>query len=150
MFQQVIDFFNAQQWVYSQIDDETMALIGIHGKRGNKFQCMVDINEEEKRFIFLSICSANVPEAKRSEMCELLTRINFGKFLGNFEMDYSEGEIRYKTSAYSDNLSYELIEQLIMTNIVMMDNSLESIMKLIYGNITPLEAFDLIENAQAV
>lgn len=95
------------------------------------------------------MCGANVPEEKRLYMCELLTRLNSGKFLGNFEMDYEDGEIRYKTSMLLGSKLIEsgILENLIMTNILTMDTSLSGLMKMINDNITPIEAFQLIENS---
>ena len=34
-------------------------------------------------------------EIKRQDIAEYLTRANYGMVMGNFEMDYSDGEIRY-------------------------------------------------------
>ena len=39
-----------------------------------------------------------VPADRRAAMAELLTRINFGLILGNFELDLDDGEIRFKAS----------------------------------------------------
>jgi hypothetical protein len=31
-------------------------------------------------------------------VCEFLTRVNYGLAAGNFELDFSDGEVRYKTA----------------------------------------------------
>lgn len=146
MFQQIINFFKQKEWDYTHIKDKTIAILGISGENG-KFQCVADIDEDEKKIIFLSVCSTNAPENKKIAIAELITRLNFGKFLGNFEMDYEDGEIRYKTSAYwgSVELDIEMIEMLIMTNIITMDTCLPGIMKVIYGDLTPLDAYNLVK-----
>ena len=148
MFQQIINFFKQQNWEYTAIKGKTIVFLGINGENG-RFQCIADINEDEKKFIFYSICGTNVPDEKRLNMCELLVRLNFGKFLGNFEMDYEDGEIRYKTSMLfgSELIEPEILEYTIMTNILTMDTSLSGLMKMINDNITPIEAFQLIENS---
>lgn len=149
MFQQIVEFFKQQEWQFTTIEDKAIALLGISGKNG-KFQCVADVREDEKKFIFLSICGANVPENKRIQVNELLTRLNFGIFLGNFEMDFEDGEIRFKTSIYfgDSELSSEIIENLILSNISTMDLYLDAIMKLIYGNHTALEIYERIESEQ--
>ena len=149
MFQQIVEFFKQQEWQFTTIEDKTIALLGISGKKG-KFQCVADVREDEKKFIFLSICGANVPENKRIQVNELLTRLNFGIFLGNFEMDFEDGEIRFKTSIYFGNsiLSSEIIENLILSNISTMDSSLEGIMSMIYGNYSAMEAYQNVENSE--
>ena len=148
MFHQIINFFKQQNWEYTTIKDKTIVFLGINGENG-RFQCIADINEDEKKLIFFSVCGTNVPDEKKLEMCELLTRLNSGKFLGNFEMDYEDGEIRYKTSMVlgSELIEPEILEYTIMTNILTMDISLSGLMKMINDNITPIEAFQLIENS---
>ena len=68
--------------------------------------------------------------------------------MGNFEMDYSDGEIRFKTSidVSGDRITFALLRQLIYTNVLTMDQYLPSIMAVIYGNATPEEAIAQIEN----
>ena len=44
-----------------------------------------------------AICPLNADEDTRPVVAEYLTRANYGLNNGNFEMDYSDGEIRYKT-----------------------------------------------------
>lgn len=147
MFKQIIDFFKQQEWKYNIVDNKTIALFGISGKKG-RFQCIADVREDEKQFIFLSVCGANVPENKKIQVSELLTRLNFGIFLGNFEMDFDDGEIRFKTSIYFGDsvLNPEIIETLILSNISTIDSSLDGIMSIIYGNNTAIQAYQIIEN----
>jgi hypothetical protein len=144
MFEQIINFFRHKDWSFTQIKDKTIVILGISGKNG-KFQLVADIRESEKQIAFFTICGINTPENKKPEICALLTRLNFGKFLGNFEMDYDDGEIRYKTSMYYGDIKLDddVIERLVMTNIMTMDISLPSIMSLIYGDISPVEAYNL-------
>lgn len=148
MFQQIINFFKKQNWEYTTIKGKTIVFLGINGENG-RFQCVGDVIEDEKKFIFFSICGTNVPEEKRLNMSELLVRLNFGKFLGNFEMDYEDGEIRYKTSMIlgSELIEPEILEYTIMANILTMDTSLSGLMMLINDDITPLQAYELIGNS---
>ena len=43
-----------------------------------------------------------IPDARRLEVAEYLHRVNFGLLLGNFEMDYDEGEVRFRTTLAAD------------------------------------------------
>jgi hypothetical protein len=40
-----------------------------------------------------------VPEPRRDAVAMLLTRINYGLVIGNFELDLDDGEVRFKASA---------------------------------------------------
>ncbi len=149
MFNRIIEFYKKQDWAYTIVKDKQVVLLGISGKNG-KFQFVVDVNEDKKRIVALSICNSNVPEAKMSYMSELLTQINYGKFLGNFELNFDDGEIRYKTSMYysGTELSDDVIKNLLMVNIASMDTGLPAIMKLLYNEISPKDAIRCIETVE--
>ncbi|MBP0018071.1 MAG: hypothetical protein J7647_10995 [Cyanobacteria bacterium SBLK] len=67
--------------------------------------------------------------------------------LGNFELDFEDGEIRYKTSidVESDRLTPALIKQIVYPNVMMMDEYLPGILAVINGDKTPREAIAQIE-----
>ena len=67
--------------------------------------------------------------------------------LGNFELDYTDGEIRYKTSIDVTNaqLSSALIQTLVYTNLAMMDEYLPGIQAILDGA-TPIAAIQSIES----
>jgi hypothetical protein len=146
MFQQVIKYLKEKEWVYSPIEDKTVAILGISGNNG-KFQCVIDVREQENKIIFFSIFGSNVPENKRVGMAELITRLNYEKFLGNFDMDFETGQVRYKTSLFYGNtlVDDDIIDNLIMANITTMDLSLEGFMQYIYGGLTPPEAYSAMK-----
>lgn len=144
----VKDFLKSQNWQFSQIDGKNVILFGINGKNGN-FQCIADLidDEIEKRFVFFSVCGVNAPLEKKNAMLELINALNSKLLFGNFEMDLEEGEIRFKTSISYKNfkLNHEILEEIIMTNIVIMDRSLPAIMGLMFGDISIEKAIELSE-----
>ena len=77
-------------------------------------------------------------------MAEYLTRANFGLNIGNFEMDFDDGEVRYKTSIdYTyQSLTSELIDPLIKANFVAMNDYLLGIESVIAGDTTAQEAIE--------
>lgn len=72
------------------------------------------------------ICIASfrqtVPDARRLEAAEYLHRINYGLLLGNFEMDYDEGEVRFRTSLMAEgSLTHEVLDRYIQMPTAMLD-----------------------------
>ena len=65
-----------------------------------------------------------------------------------FELDFVDGEIRYKTSIDVENstLSFPQIKQLVYTNVMMMDEYLPGIMSVIDGGVEAREAIAQIES----
>lgn len=45
----------------------------------------------------IASCNIKAAPEMRAAAAEYITRVNFGLYNGNFELDYSDGEIRYKT-----------------------------------------------------
>jgi hypothetical protein len=116
------------------------------GKNGN-FNCYTHAHEEQFLFLFNSICPVNAPEDRRPAVAEYLTRANYGLYIGNFEMDYTDGEIRYKSSIDVENteLVPAVIHNVVYPSVYMMDCYLPGIMEVIYANAVPAEAIKKIE-----
>jgi hypothetical protein len=45
-----------------------------------------------------SVLPSRIPEERRDAVALLLTRINYGLIVGNFELDLDDGEVRFKAS----------------------------------------------------
>lgn len=69
----------------------------IQGKNA-EWVCLLRVFEQTERVLVYSLLPDSVPEAQRSDLALMLTQINYGLIVGNFEMDLDDGEIRYKTS----------------------------------------------------
>ena len=140
------EFFQSEDWAYTQVEGNPILRLSFRGKNGN-WNCFAQAREEKHLFLFYSVCPINVPEMKRSQAAEFLTRANYGLPLGSFEMDYTDGEVRFKTSVDVEgiDLSPLMINHLVYTNIGTFDRYLPGIMVVIYGNASPEEAIQQIE-----
>ena len=105
------------------------------------------MNDEQKLFFFYSVCPINVPDDKRSPIAEFITRANYGIKIGNFELDFNDGEVRYKTSidVENDDLTPALISNHVYANIWTMDRYLPGIMSVVYSDEAPVDAIQKIE-----
>ncbi|PHM08985.1 YbjN domain-containing protein [Nostoc sp. 'Peltigera malacea cyanobiont' DB3992] len=146
IFEAIINFFQADNWPFVQLPGQPALQIPFQGENG-KWNCYARARSEQNQFVFYSICPVNVPENKRLAVAEFLTRANSGMIIGNFELDFTDGEISYKTSidVEGDRLSFALIQRVVYANVTMMDEYLPGIMSVIYGNVSPEEAIAKIE-----
>ena len=146
IFDSVQQFFTEDEWPFSDIGDNVLRT-NFQGESG-QWACFAQTREEQNQFVFYSVCPLSVPEDKRAVMADFLTRANYGMILGNFEMDFDDGEVRYKTSIDSngDDLTPTFIRPLIYANVLMMDKYLPGVMAVTYGNIGPVEAIADIES----
>ncbi len=146
IFEEMVNFFQADEWPFYHSQGKPILQMVFQGESG-KWTCYAKAREEQQQFVFYSICPVNAPENKRLAVAEFITRANYNAILGNFEMDFEDGEIRYKTSidVEGDRLSFSLIKQLVYTNVTVMDDYLPGIMSVIYGDVSPSEAIAQIE-----
>jgi hypothetical protein len=126
MFKNILFYFDTQGWKYQVPEPtKTLALLGI-GTQSSQYPCMAEIHEDLYRFVFFSICPVFVPASKRKAMAELITRINHHLFLGNFELDFQDGEVRFKTSIIYESvpLTETLIDHLVKSNLAAMNKNI--------------------------
>ncbi|HLN64854.1 MAG TPA: YbjN domain-containing protein [Symbiobacteriaceae bacterium] len=141
IFDTMEEFFQTEGWNYEKMENMPILRMGMNGKNG-KWVGYAQAREEQDQFVYYSVCPVNVPEDKKSAMAECITRINYGLVIGNWEMDYRDGEVRYKTSldVEGDNISSALVRNMVFLNLQMMDRCLPALMGVMYGNLTPEQA----------
>jgi hypothetical protein len=142
-----ISFFTEDGWTFTQLEGRTVLQLSATTADGQRWNCFAEAREEQAQFIFYSVSPVNAPEERLPDVAEFLTRANYGLVIGNFEMDWNDGEIRCKTSidVESDRLSKALIKQLVYPNVRLMGRYLPGILAVIKGNATPTEAISGIE-----
>lgn len=148
MFDTMVQFFKDDEWRFEQIEGKTILKMGFKGENG-AWRCFAQIREEQKQFIFYSILDFNVPAEKRPKMAEFITRANYGLITGNFEMDFSDGEVRFKTSMdvkdNEDKFCTSLIKKMVYLNVLMTDKYLPGIVAVQHDLLSPQEAIAKVE-----
>lgn len=149
IFAAALKFFEEDGWPYQVVKPQSTLQMQFQGENG-QWSCFGFAKEQQEQFAFYSVCPVRPSEDKRLALAEFLTRANYGLALGNFELDFSDGEIRYKTSldVEGDRLTSALIKHIVYSNVMMMDTYLPGIMLVIYGNATPEDAIARIENKE--
>ncbi len=147
IFQKVVKFFLKDDWQFAKLEAESTLRLAFQGKNG-KWKCYAKAREKQQQFVFYSVCPIKAQENKHLPITEFITRANYGMIMGNFEFDFPDGEILYKTSidAGNDKLTYELIKQVVYTNVMMMDKYQPGIIAVIENDVLPEEAIKQIES----
>lgn len=146
----VFGFFDEVGWSLQQVEEQPLWQAAFRGDNAS-WTCLAQVREEQAQFLFFSICPVNAPVERRLAVAEFVARANHGLYIGNFELDMADGEIRYKTSidVSGDRLSPALVAPLVYANVLMMDRYLPGIMSVIYGDASPAEAVAKVEGAAA-
>jgi len=139
------ELFTRENWKYRQKDDRSF----FFSFRGNnhRFDFWAIINEKGNVLAVYVILPFTATRDKRSLVAEFLHRANYDMMIGNFEIDYNDGEIRFKTSV--DFMEYpvepEVINRMIDTSLAMADIYTPGLGVLIYADFTPEQAIDKVE-----
>jgi hypothetical protein len=168
IYDSMAEFFKKDDWPATQIEGQTAMSMNFQGQNG-RWGCLARADEEKELVLFYSYCPIKAPEDKRPILADFLTRANYGLYIGNFEMDYNDGEIRYKTSIDVEGnksidevpgadgktlekkgdepvqLSFALMKRLVYDNVGVMDKYMPGVMAVVYGGASPTEAIAKVE-----
>jgi hypothetical protein len=139
-------FLEEDGWHPQQLEDKHIYRMGFSGQNGQT-TCYAQVRMDLEQFLFYVMAPVKAPEEARPAVAEYITRANYGMRIGNFEMDFSDGEVRYKSSLDFErvDLSAELIKNTIYPAVETMDRYLPGLMAVIYAGRSPAVAIAEIE-----
>ena len=125
LYRSVAKFLDSQGWSFTRLagsDDLRWMFQGEHGQ----WPCVARLREAQAQLMFYSVFPEAVPQAARVDMATLLTRLNYGLIVGNFELGLDDGALRYKTSLDVEGqaLTQALVRTLVLHNLLTMDEYL--------------------------
>ncbi|MBI5566987.1 MAG: YbjN domain-containing protein [Chloroflexi bacterium] len=140
------DYFKAENWPYLQLEDRPVLSLNYTGQHAS-WTCYAQAREEQQQVIFYSVCPVSTPVERRAALAEYLTRANYGLIIGNFELDFEDGEIRYKTSLDVEGLTLGpvVLKNLINANVSTLDQYLPGLLTLLFADASPREMIDRVE-----
>jgi hypothetical protein len=100
--QELESFLKEEGWplqgiVPSPFSDEVGIMTSFQGENG-LFSCFAIAFASDHRIAFYAKCPYITPAEKMQEMAEFLHRVNYDLVIGNFELNYDTGEVRFKAS----------------------------------------------------
>jgi hypothetical protein len=141
-------FLESDGWHPQALDDNHVYRLYFAGQNGEQ-ACFAQVRVELEQFLFYCVMPVRVPENMRAAIAEYLTRANYGLRIGNFEMDFSDGEVRYKSSLdfEGESLTPNLIRNTIYPAVQTMDRYIPGMLAVIYGGKSPEEAIAEVEQS---
>jgi len=136
------------EWRFGEDAERLRLAMGYGGKHGILY-CNLQVHADQPLLLFYTYVQCRVPEEKRLALAEFVTRANCGLWLGNFELDFRDGEIRYKTSldVADGELTGQMLASLIHRNCGTVDRYLPGIMSVLWNDVSPEDAIGLAEAA---
>jgi hypothetical protein len=147
-FETLHEFLEEDGWYPQRLGDKHIFRVGFNGKNG-QLNCFAQIRVDLEQLLIYAVAPVKVPEENRVAIAEYITRANYGLRIGNLEMDFSDGEIRYKSSLdfEGETLSSQFIKMAIYPAVQTLDRYLPGLMAVIYGGKSPEEAVAEVEGS---
>lgn len=148
LLDRVAQFLDEDDWKYQRFDDAALIRTAFQGDNGN-WNIVVQSKEDFEQVFIYSVWSNNVPADKRMAVSEYLTRANYGMPIGCFEMDFQDGELRYRTSldVEGGELSPVMIKNLLYLNAYTFDKYLPGVNAVVFGGVSAEDAVAEVEKA---
>ena len=140
-------WFRGDGWTLQENEEKSYLLLVFQGRHA-VWQCFAQAREAQEQFVLYAVAGVKAPEASRPEVAEFITRANYGLILGNFELDFSDGEIRYKTSFDGEGTAdlAPLLRASVYANLTTADRYFPGLTAVMYGGSTPAQAVELVES----
>ncbi|NEO84784.1 MAG: YbjN domain-containing protein [Spirulina sp. SIO3F2] len=144
---EAIAFFEAENWSYEQLKGQPI-LRSLYQSNVGKWLCITQVDEINQVLTFYSIGQTAIVMEKRNAIAELLMTLNYGGvLLGNFELDFQDGELRYRTGIQvkGSQLKPALIKNVVYANVLAMEQYLPLIEAVAHGELTVGNAIRRLE-----
>jgi hypothetical protein len=134
--------FAENGWPFSAVHGAQVLVSDLSGPLGT-WRFYAQVVDEQELILLYSVCPIRVPAERRLEVSQFLTRANYGLAAGNFELDFEDGEIRYKTvlQIHGGGLDATVIKRLVRSNGMAMETYLPGVGAVITGT-SALPAFE--------
>ena len=148
----VTEFLDSQEWPYAPLDPEIIEnyeagiRTAFNGQNG-QFDCLGLIDEDKRMFIFYTFAPIQVPVEKIVDMMEFVTRANYDMYIGNFEIDLDDGELRFKASVDFDEsmATQSIVKGIVFMSVLMMDRYWPGIVRILEDGISPIQEIGEVE-----
>lgn len=143
---EIATYFTQEDLEFDYEEGDHFIQTEFEAKNGD-FELYAFAREESRQVVVYSVCAEFAPQEKRAAVAELLSRANYGLILGNFELDFDDGEIRFRTSRTigPQMLDGDEMRELIATNVSAMDLYLPAIEAVVNTEATPAAAVADVE-----
>lgn len=146
LFEQVGIWLAANDWRYSENAERGYYALQLECDQGS-VRMIIDTDEkEDANFILVYVIyPVRVPEARRLAAMELISRTNYKMTLGNYEMDFGDGEVRFRVSLdlVGQGFTDESIERVFAFGYRMGNRLYAPLLSVAFGEVAPSEAAEL-------
>jgi hypothetical protein len=132
-------YFTRCAWRHARVEGRQDLIELVFENPHAKWKSYAKSSGGDRVFLFYSVCAVGVPEERRPAVAEFITRVNFGLVTGSFEMDWTDGEIRFKTGLELTGITptVELVAALVQPNLTAVMRYLPGLLMVINNEADP-------------
>jgi len=147
LFENVLAHLEQDGVQFRRIGGHPAVEMAVAGDNGS-YRMVIVVDAERAVVRFLTFVEGKVPEHRRRDVMEFLTRANYGLLLGNFEIDLSDGEVRFKAACETETgaLSHAVFQNNLYLSVALMDRYFPGLQRVIQGSSDPAAAIADIES----
>ncbi len=141
LFDEVRATLDAEGLRYDRIVGRTALRFGL-ANGDDRWGCVAEVREGQRVVLLVSVLPMTASEARRAALAELFTRLNYGLTIGNFEMDWADGELRFRTGIELEDTAVTpgLVHALLRANLGTVARHFGRIARVARGEASPAEA----------
>lgn len=146
LLQRVKHALEEMSWGFSESPDGPFLRMNWSGTNGFH-SCFLQVDDERPVISFYSQAQCRVPEEKRLAMAEFLNRANCKIWVGHFEVDFADGEVRYRTvlNIADGVLTTRMLAALMYPTVHTSDDYLPGIMGVVWNDLSAEDAIGLCD-----
>ena len=141
--------FDKREWSYEELEDRPALRSSGFPVKCKFSSVKIIINCNDTSFLIHGYIPLDADEDCRQRVAEYFTRANYGLRYGNFEMDFRDGEMRYKHVVDCEGMT-SLSDDVLMSNLSlplrMIERYGDNLIAVMYGIKTPEEAINDAES----
>jgi hypothetical protein len=139
----ILDCFQQKGWPVQRHKSLPVLRMDYETDNG-RWDCYVQAEDRLGQVVAYAVLREPVPEGRRRDVAEFLTRANFGLVIGAFELDLDDGELRCRAGldVSQAELTPGLVDPLVMAVLDAMDDHVAAIRIVIEGRATPEAAME--------
>ena len=134
-------------WRYTKGED-SFIFFPIVGRQAS-YDAVVMTNEGMQYVTAYCSIATRVPGDRRVAVAEAITRANFGLPVGGFEMDFADGEVRFRAGIDVEGGSFApvMLQNMLGLAVAMCDRYHDALMRVMFADMEPAAAIALAEQA---
>ena len=150
LFDRVTDYLTDKDWGFHVIEENRCLSFGLR-LRDSSVRILVDAAEGNDWSRILVYCTypTYVPAPRRPAVADAISRINYANYVGNFEMDMKDGELRVRILLEGDSLIGEpMIDRAIRKCLDLGDQYQAALLSIAFGNASPADVLAMASQGE--